>query len=126
MRITAVGWTCTLYGALALSSISFAEDCALGQRYLALAHDRIAAFQNDEAITFLKQSADACPSYDAFEQLGELAAQSPQKEDKEKAVAAFVEAHARASSPQTQANALYHYAVLLNQDGDPENAYPLL
>jgi outer membrane protein OmpA-like peptidoglycan-associated protein len=123
MRIAA-SWP--LLFTIAFSMQSGAEDCALGQRYLSLAHDRIVAFENDEAIAFLRQSVDACPSYDAYEQLGELAAQSPQREDKEKAVAAFVEADALAPSPQARARSLYHYAALLNQDGDPQNAYPLI
>jgi outer membrane protein OmpA-like peptidoglycan-associated protein len=123
MRIAAA-WT--LLSTVAFTMSARAEDCALGQRYLSLAHDRVVAFENDEAIAFLRQSVDACPSYDAYEQLGELAAQSPQREDKEKAVAAFVEADARAPSPQARARSLYYYASLLNQDGDPQNAYPLI
>jgi outer membrane protein OmpA-like peptidoglycan-associated protein len=83
-------------------------------------------FANDDAMAFLRQSVDACPTYDAYEQLGELAAQSPQREDKVKAVEAFVAAHARATSPQTQARSLYQYAALLNREGDPQNAYPLV
>jgi len=112
--------------AVALSAGAHAEDCALGQRYLSLAKDRIAAFANDDAMAFLQQSVDACPTYDAYEQLGELAAQSPQREDKEKAVTAFIAAHARASSKQDQARSLYQYASLLNREGDPQNAYPLI
>jgi outer membrane protein OmpA-like peptidoglycan-associated protein len=123
MRIAA-GWT--LLFTIALGAQSHAEDCVLGQRYLSLAHDRVAEFKNDEAMAFLRQSVDACPSYDAYEQLGELAALSTEREDKEKAVAAFVQADARATSPQTRARSLYHYAALLNQEGDPQNAYPLI
>jgi len=122
MRIAA---TWTVVSMIAFCSQARAEDCALGQRYLALAHDRVVAYENDEAIAFLRQSVDACPSYDAYEQLGELAAQSTQNEDKQKAAAAFVEADARASTAQARARSLYNYAALLNQDGDPENAYPL-
>jgi outer membrane protein OmpA-like peptidoglycan-associated protein len=121
---TAAAWT--LLVTVAFSMHSRAEDCELGQRYLSLAHDRIAAFNNDEAMAFLRQSIDACPSYGAYEQIGELAALSTERKDKEKAVAAFVEADARASSPEERARTLYHYAALLNQDGDPENAYPLI
>jgi outer membrane protein OmpA-like peptidoglycan-associated protein len=121
---TATGWAFLLTATLIMQAR--AEDCALGQRYLSLAHDRIAAFKNDEAIAFLRQAVDACPSYDAYEQLGELAAQSTEREDKEKAVAAFVAADARATSPQTHARSLYHYAALLNQEDDPQNAYPLI
>lgn len=123
MRATAC-WL--LAGAAVLGASARAEDCALGQRYLSLAQDRVKEFANDDAMAFLRQSVDACPTYDAYEQLGELAAQSPQREDKVKAVEAFVAAHARAKSPQTQARSLYQYAALLNREGDPQNAYPLV
>jgi len=116
----------TLLAALAVSASAAAEDCELGQRYLSLAKDRIAAYANDEALTLLGQSVEACPTYDAYEQLGELAAQSPQREDKSKAVAAFVAAHALAPTPQASAWTLYQYAGLLNREGDPQNAYPLI
>lgn len=116
----------TLLAAFAVSSSASAEDCELGQRYLSLAKDRIAAYANDEALTLLGQSVEACPTYDAYEQLGELAAQSPQREDKTKAVGAFVSAHALAPTPQASAWSLYQYAALLNREGDPQNAYPLI
>jgi outer membrane protein OmpA-like peptidoglycan-associated protein len=116
-----------LLGCIMLSTQSRADDdCALGKRYLLLAQDRVAAFETDAAMTLLHQSIDACPSYEAYEQLGELAAQSPQREDQQQAVAAFVSAYSRADSASAQARNLYHYAALLNQEGDPENAYPLI
>ena len=121
---TIVGWT--LLSAIALSTSAGAEDCDLGQRYLSLAKDRIAAYANDEALALLRQSVEACPTYDAYEQLGELAAQSPQREDKTKAVGAFVSAHASAPTPRARAWTLYQYAALLNREGDPQNAYPLI
>ena len=121
---TSITWM--IFGSLALSAAVRADDCALGQRYLLLAHDRVVAFENDAAITLLRQSITACPSYDAYEQLGELAAQSPQREDKEQAVSAFVSAYGRAGSSPERARSLYQYAALLNQEGDPENAYPLI
>jgi peptidoglycan-associated lipoprotein len=111
---------------VAFAGAAKAEDCTLGQRYLALAKDRIASYANDEALTFLRQSVAACPSYDVYEQLGELAAQSAQKEDKIEAVKAFVEAHARAPTDSARAHTLYNYAALLNREGDPQNAYPLI
>jgi len=116
----------TLLAAIAVDASAAAEDCELGQRYLTLAKDRIAAYANDEALSLLGQSVEACPTYDAYEQLGELAAQSPQREDKTKAVGAFVAAHGLAPTPQAGAWTLYQYASLLNREGDPQNAYPLI
>jgi outer membrane protein OmpA-like peptidoglycan-associated protein len=118
--------TWIILGSAMFSAQLRADDCALGLRYLTLAHDRVAAFENDAAITLLHRSIDACPSYDAYERLGELAAQSTQREDKEQAVSAFVSAYSRASTTANRARSLYQYASLLNQEGDPENAYPLI
>lgn len=119
-------WILTAAGAIVFASAADAENCALGQRYLGLAKDRMAAYANDEALTFLRQSAEVCPSYDAYEQIGELASQSTQKEDKVEAVKAFVQAHARAPDATSQARSLYNYAALLNREGDPQNAFPLI
>jgi len=120
----ALDWT--LLVAIAFATSVQAEDCALSQRYLQLAQDRAAQFANDEAIVFLRQAIDACPTYDAYERLGELAAQSPKREDTVKAVEAFVNAEAQAPSVQARAQTLYQYAALLNREGDPQNAYPLI
>jgi outer membrane protein OmpA-like peptidoglycan-associated protein len=111
---------------LACTNASAASDCALGQRYLQLATDRVAAFAHEEAIDFLRQSSTACPSYEAFQQLGELAAQSAEREQQSEAVAAFVQAHALASTDQARARSLYQYARLLSAQSDPQNAYPLI
>ena len=111
---------------LACSSAQAASDCELGQRYLQLAKDRMAAFAQDEALDFLRQSSTACPSYDAFEQLAELAAQSAEREQQAEAVSAFVQAHALASSDENRARSLYQYARLLSVQNDPQNAYPLI
>jgi outer membrane protein OmpA-like peptidoglycan-associated protein len=43
-----------------------------------------------------------------------------------RAVDAFVSAHELASSDPERAHTLYQYARLLNLDGDPQNAYPLI
>lgn len=114
------GWM--LLGMVAIGTPSHADDCALGQRDLALAHDRMANYATEEAVGFLKQSVEVCPSYEAYEQLAELAAQSSEQDDKRKAVDAFVAADARAPSPQAAAKTLFEYAKFLNADGDPQNA----
>lgn len=119
-------WVLLLCVTLAPMGGARAEDCALGKRYLELAADRTAAAANDEALAFLRQSIDACPTYDAYERLGETAAQSTQKEDKQEAVKAFVEAHARAPDAPARARSLFQYASLLDREGDPQNAYPLI
>jgi outer membrane protein OmpA-like peptidoglycan-associated protein len=119
-----------LSGLLLLALLSVAldtradTDCILGQRYLSLAHDRIAAGTTDEAVTFLHHAVEVCPGYDAYEQLGELQSQSPEREDQSQAVKAFVSAIEVAPTDQARARGLYQYAALLSRNGDPQNAYP--
>lgn len=103
-----------------------ASDCDLGQRYLQLAKDRMAAFAQDEALDFLRQSSSACPSYEAYQQFGELAAQSTEREQQTEAVNAFVQAHSLATTDENRARSLYQYARLLSLQNDPQNAYPLI
>ena len=111
---------------LACSGAQAASDCQLGERYLALAKDRMAAFAQDEALDFLRQSSTACPSYEAYQQLGELAAQSTEREQQSEAVNAFVQAHSLATNDESRARSLYQYARLLSLQNDPQNAYPLI
>jgi len=106
--------------------VARAEDCVLGQRYMQLAKDSIGRSENNDALAFLRQAIDACPSYAAHLQLGELLALSSERDDKMRAVDAFVSAHKLAPSNQTRARALYRYAELLSNEGDPQNAYPLI
>lgn len=101
-------------------------DCKLGERYLHLAHERLAAEEAGEAESLLRQAIDSCPSYDAYQTLGEVEARSPRRAEQEHAAEAFVAAHARAPSDEARAKTLLHYASLLNRDGDPQNAYPLI
>jgi len=103
-----------------------AEDCALGKRYMTLAQDQVAKFAVDEAQGYLQKSLEVCPTYDAYQQLGELAAQSTETEARARAVDAFIGAHALAPTNEARARSLYHYAQLLDAAGDPQNAYPLI
>jgi outer membrane protein OmpA-like peptidoglycan-associated protein len=101
-------------------------DCQAGGRYLAAARDKSAASDFNEAADLAQSSIDACPSYAGFELLGESRAQSLSRPDHARAVDAFVSAHELASSDAERAHTLYQYARLLNLDGDPQNAYPLI
>jgi outer membrane protein OmpA-like peptidoglycan-associated protein len=121
----AVWWTMLALPFLA-SGAPAAGDCALGQRYLELARERVAKFEMADAQTFLQQSIAACPSYAAYQQLGELAAQSTEQQDKVRAAEAFVAATDLAANDEERARTLFQYARLLNRDGDPQNAYPLI
>jgi outer membrane protein OmpA-like peptidoglycan-associated protein len=111
---------------LLLASSAGAQDCALGQRYLDLAKAKVAEFAHEEAIAFLEQSIAACPQYEAYQQLGDLAAQSLEQADKVRAAEAFVAAHERAPTDAERARSLFTYARLLRVNNDPQNAYPLI
>jgi outer membrane protein OmpA-like peptidoglycan-associated protein len=109
-----------------VSTVRAEQDCALGQRYVELARERQNAAEFDDAMTFLKHAIETCPSYDAYQSLGDLQAQSPQREDQAHAVDAFIAAYQLASTDSARARSLLSYARLLNQDGDPTNAYPII
>ena len=111
---------------LLLASSAGAQDCALGQRYLDLAKGQGGEFAHEEAIAFLEQSIAACPQYEAYQQLGDLAAQSLEQADKGRAAEAFVAAHERAPTDAEPRRSLFTYARLLRVNNDPQNAYPLI
>lgn len=101
-------------------------DCASGERYLAAAQEKTAASEFSDAADLARRAADACPGYEAYELLGEARAQSLNHADHLLAVDAFVSAHELASTDPERARTLFQYARLLNLDGDPQNAYPLI
>jgi outer membrane protein OmpA-like peptidoglycan-associated protein len=123
------GWT--LCGLLLASmglagTAAAAPNCAQGQRDLATAKQRITASADDEATVLLNQSIDECPTYEAYEILGEHLAVSNSPRDHGFAVEAFVVANKLAPTKKDGAQTLFQYAALLNRTGDPENAYPLI
>lgn len=101
-------------------------DCEAGGRYLAAAQEKSAASDFNEAAELAQSAIDTCPNYGSYEVLGEARAQSLSRTDHVRAVDAFVSAHERASTDSERARTLYQYARLLNLDGDPQNAYPLI
>jgi outer membrane protein OmpA-like peptidoglycan-associated protein len=112
--------------ALLAGSAVQAEDCTLGKQYLSRAQDQLAQSRRAGAVVSLRQSLALCPSYDGYEQLGELLGHSKNRRDWVGAADAFVEAHTLAPSPKARAQTLYQYASLVNDDGDPQNAYPMI
>ena len=102
------------------------SDCEDGGRYLAAAQEKFAASEFSEAAELAQSAVDTCPNYGGYEALGEARAQSLNRGDHVRAVDAFVSAHEHASSDSERARTLYQYARLLNLDGDPQNAYPLI
>src|SRR4029077_7708062 len=77
-------------------------------------------------VALLKKSIAACPSYDAYQSLGVALGHSKNRRDWSGAADAFVRANALAPPPKARAETLYQYASLVNDDGDPQNAYPMI
>lgn len=119
-------WTAAACLVFAPGPALAANDCALGERYMQIAKDRAAAYENDEAMGYLEQSISACPTYAAYRELARLAVQSPAEADTRRAVSAFVGAHSLAPDSTSRAEVLYEYSKLLSREGDPQNAYPMI
>jgi len=98
------------------------SDCALAEHYYSLAQDRLGASEESEAAAYLERAGAACPRYAYFQELGELRMKTVNQNDRQLAVDAFIESHELASSDKERARALWKYAALLNQEGDPQNA----
>lgn len=116
---------CLVTSILSTSAVQAGTDCALGQRYISLAHDRITAGANEEAVGFLSHAIEVCPSYEAYQSLGELQAQSPEQADQKEAVKAFVTANDLAPTDQARAKTQFEYAKLLARNDEQQKAYPL-
>ena len=114
--------TCLTYSLQTVAQESEQSECALAERYYGLAQDRLGAYKDSEAAVFLERAGAACPRYTYFQDLGELRMKSVDQEDRRLAVDAFIESHVLASSDNERARALWKYAALLNQEGDPQNA----
>jgi len=111
----------------AIGTASAAQtDCEAGARYLAAAQQKSTASDFGEAAELAQNAVDSCPSYAGYEALGEARAQSLSRTDHGRAVDAFVSAHELAANDQERSRTLYQYARLLNLDGDPQNAFPLI
>jgi outer membrane protein OmpA-like peptidoglycan-associated protein len=83
----------------------------------------------DDALKLLTDSIEECRTFEAYEQLGEYDRDTaPQRgrQSLKDAVDAFIEAEALAANDTERAHALYEYSLLLDQDGQPASAVPLL
>lgn len=98
----------------------------MAERYYDVAREGIAAHKEDEAQLYLERAATTCPRYAYFQELGELQMQSVDNEVRILGVDSFIEAYALASTEEQRARALWKYAELLNQEGDPQNADRLI
>jgi len=120
---TRTGWLFVASLLLSTTAVA-AEDCAQGKQYLAQA--KAAADDWSAQVPLLKKAVAACPSYDAYQSLGVALGHSKNRRDWSAAADAFVSASARAPNAKARAETLYQYAALVNDDGDPQNAYPMI
>jgi len=111
---------------LGVGTATAAQDCTLGAQYLTLAKARLSAHAEEAAATFLANSIAACPTYDAYETLGELSAKSEDTAKEQQAAQAFAKAYDLANENGERAHTLYEYASFLDSRGDPQNANPLI
>ena len=102
------------------------NDCAMAERYYSMAQQQLGANKQSAAAGYLEKAAAACPRHAYFQELGELRMETVDRFDQQQAVEAFVQSHALASSDKERARALWKYAALLHQEGDPQNADRLI
>ena len=119
-------WAQAMIGVFGIVTGAQAADCKLGERYVAVAGERAAAQDTEQAVTFLRRAIEVCPGYDAWQKLGEVLSLSTEPADEKAAVDAFVTAYELAASDKERARSLHRYAALLSRQGDPQNAYPLI
>jgi outer membrane protein OmpA-like peptidoglycan-associated protein len=114
------GATCLLVATCAAQA---ATDCSMSDSFLVAARRES---DSDRAAHAAQRAADSCPSYEAYELLGELRARSLDRQKQAQAVDAFLSANDLAVTDPERATTLFHYSELLFRDGDPQSAYPLI
>jgi outer membrane protein OmpA-like peptidoglycan-associated protein len=105
-----------------LSSSAFAACDATAERYYDLARKARQEYRDQDAVQFLERAAQACPRYQYWQELGELAATLGEKDTRGRAAEAYIEAYALAASPAEQARSTARYAELLLAEEDPQRA----
>ena len=95
-----------------------ADDCELAERYIKLGAKEEAAFNTGEALKLYQRAAADCPSYTAWQRVGELAATFDDEETVRSAFQAFVNAYDLAPDAANLAITKAHYAQLAFDNGD--------
>jgi outer membrane protein OmpA-like peptidoglycan-associated protein len=119
---TRIGWLLAM--CIAAGSAE-AATCALSAENLSHAQ-ALAKARGADAIAHVRKAVAACPSYDSYETLGVILGHSRNRRDWLAAADAFVDAEALAHDPKARAETLFQYASLVNDDNDPQNAYPMI
>ena len=120
----------TLFAAAALSTLligmpamaSGNPDCALAERYLALAEKASNELNQTEAVDLLEKAVGICPSFEANMRLGEISADIPDNAYAERAAVALNDAYQLAATPEDQARAVARYAQLLHETNHSQKA----
>ena len=113
------GWVVTV---LAVAGFAAEQDCALGERYLALSEKATEEFRQDDALQFVERAVEVCPNYENWLTLGDLAATFGEEQRNARAAEAYVAAHDAAVTQAERAAAMAKYAELLFHTNDPQNA----
>jgi outer membrane protein OmpA-like peptidoglycan-associated protein len=119
---TRIGW---LLAMCIAGGTAQAATCALNAQNLSHAQ-ALAKARGAAAIAHVQKAVAGCPSYDSYETLGVILGHSRNRRDWLGAADAFVDAEALASEPKARAETLFQYASLVNDDNDPQNAYPMI
>jgi len=111
-------------GALIWTLGAAGADCALGERYYALANTAKTEFRDRDALQFLEQAVKVCPNYTHWQELGELATTFGESALNERAAIAFKATYETyAETPTQQARSAARFAeLLLYSDKNPKRA----
>ena len=77
---------------------------------------------DEDALEFLDKAVESCPTYAYWQQLGEVAVESAENADRERAAEAFAKAYELADDVPQQVTSLTAYANVLFASGDPQRA----
>ena len=108
------------------TALADTEGCSLSERYIALAKKEEANFNKREALGFYQRAAEDCPSYEAWQRVGELAATFDETEVVRSAFQAFSKAYELAPDAASLAVTKAHYAQLSFIDGDRSRGVDLI
>jgi len=104
------------------SSWAVDNDCELGARYYKLSNTAKSEYRTEDALLFLQRAAKACPSYQYFQEMAELATEFGDPKRNEQAAEAYGEALDLATTDTDRARSIARYAELLFHNDNPQKA----
>ncbi len=104
------------------ASATIADDCALADRYYALAKKAQAEFRRDDQYEFLEKAVSACESHSSYLALGEVTASFTDNAKSQRSAEAFGRAYELANTTKQEATAIFRYAELLHHTNNSQQA----